>query len=330
MSKERQSNFELLRILSVVMVLVLHLDGGALGIPEPMGDIASLDARDWWRLIVQSIAIIGVNCFTLISGYFGIKAHWRGFMRFAFTCLFYSLGIYLALVVAGLIQWRWSDFADAAMALTHTDLWYVRAYVALYLLSPMLNEAIKTLDRRRYMWALLSIVALNVYAGWLWGGTFNATGFSVMQLVMMYLIGQYLGRYGLFRGNCDKAVVYVSIYVLSTVAFVVQALYCETLRIFAYNNPFVIISSVAFFMWFSTMKFKSSVINVISASAFAVYLLHKNPYIWGGVIKRLSKYMWDNMSLVEFTRATIAFVVVIYLVSFAVDRVRMFIASRLL
>ena len=75
MATPRKSNIELLRIVSIVMVLIVHLDGASLGLPEPMGNITAVSGRDWWRLVVESFAIIGVNCFTLISGYFGIKAN---------------------------------------------------------------------------------------------------------------------------------------------------------------------------------------------------------------------------------------------------------------
>lgn len=44
----RQSNFELLRIVSMLMVLAVHIDGASLGLPEPLGCVATLTARDWW------------------------------------------------------------------------------------------------------------------------------------------------------------------------------------------------------------------------------------------------------------------------------------------
>ena len=150
-----------------------------------------------------------------------------------------------------------------------------------------------------------------------------------MQLVMMYLIGQYIGRYGLF-GNCfDNRKSYLAIYLIATAAIIVQSLYCNSLFAFAYNSPFVIIASVAFFMCFTTFTMQSAAVNMLSASAFAVYLLHKNPYIWGGIIKRTSLYMWESMSLPMFTLATIAFVVVIYLATVAIDRIRIAITSRI-
>lgn len=167
--KQRQSNMELLRIVSIIMVLAVHLDGASLGLPAPSGDISEVSARDWWCLAVECITIIGVNCFTLISGYFGIKASWRGLLKFSATCLFYSLGIYIGLIVTGLLQWSWSDFADSLMIFSHTDLWYVPAYLGVYILSPLLNAAAEGLGQKRFAWTLAAFVLFNLYCGWWWG-----------------------------------------------------------------------------------------------------------------------------------------------------------------
>lgn len=59
MKKERDSNMELLRIISMVMVVAIH--AGFYEISSP-----------WlrWPIVLANDA--GVNCFVLISGYFGI------------------------------------------------------------------------------------------------------------------------------------------------------------------------------------------------------------------------------------------------------------------
>ena len=90
----RRSNMELLRIIAMMLVVIVHMCGAALGLPAPKGDIASITSSDWWKLSVESISIIGVNIFVLISGYFGINTRWQTFWRFSLQCLFYSVGIY--------------------------------------------------------------------------------------------------------------------------------------------------------------------------------------------------------------------------------------------
>lgn len=324
---QRQSSFELLRILSMAMVLVVHLDGASLGLPEPNGEIVAMSARDWWCLVVESLSIIGVNCFTLISGYFGIRISWRGLLKFSASCLFYSLGIYLGLVVTGLLPWQWTDFADAVMIFSHTDLWYVPAYLGLYLISPILNAGVENLEKGRFQWCLMAFVAFNLYCGWWWGAQFNATGYTVVQLIMMYLIGRYIGRYGMFFPAWNKHY-YLLAFLLCSGAITLQAVFCNAAWTYAYNSPLVVLSSVAFFQWVGSMRFESRVVNTLAASSFAVYLLHKNPYIWGNIIKPASIYMWQEFSLPTFTVFVLLAVVVIYLFTTLIDRVRIFLLSK--
>ena len=73
----RQSNMELLRVVSMLMVLAVHIDGASLGLPRLGGNLGAMTARDAWQLVTEALAIVGVNCFTLISGYFGIRLRLR-------------------------------------------------------------------------------------------------------------------------------------------------------------------------------------------------------------------------------------------------------------
>lgn len=72
-ASQRLSNMELLRIISMLMVLAVHFDGASLGLPQLSGNVDRMNGRRAWQLATESITIIGVNCFTLLSGYFGIK-----------------------------------------------------------------------------------------------------------------------------------------------------------------------------------------------------------------------------------------------------------------
>ena len=78
----------------MLMVLAVHIDGASLGLPNLRGNISALDSRTACQLIVESLAIVGVNCFTLISGYFGIKLRLKSIVSYLFQCLFYAVGIY--------------------------------------------------------------------------------------------------------------------------------------------------------------------------------------------------------------------------------------------
>lgn len=76
-SKPRQSNFELLRIFSMLLILVHHfICHGVEG--TPLNLLTGVDA----------FAIIGVNLFLLISGYFKIRLTWKSFLNLVFICMF--------------------------------------------------------------------------------------------------------------------------------------------------------------------------------------------------------------------------------------------------
>lgn len=323
MPTARQSNMELLRILSMAAVIIVHLDGASLGLPTP-GGFTDASAADWWRIIVESVAIVGVNCFTLISGYFGIRARLSGLVKFTLMCMAYSVGIYMLSTVMPGQAWLWSKWIESVMVFTHTDLWYVPAYLILYLVSPMLNAAVESLTLKRFTVWLSLFAGFNVWGGWLWGGNFNPTGYTPIQLIMMYLIGRYL--YRLFsEHNFDNGKLRVASaagYIVMTAATSIIALWMSPLKVYAYNAPWVLVASVCIFVFFTTLRFSSKAVNNLAKGAFAAYLIHKNPLVWGNAMRPLAIEMWKLNSLVLYSIFTLLFTVVVYLCAAMIDRVR--------
>ena len=326
--KTRESNMELLRIVAMIAVIGVHLDGASLDLPAPSGSILSVPARDWWCLIVESFTIIGVNCFTLISGYFGIKASMRSFSRFTGQCVFYSVGICTTIMIlkvaSGTGEWQWAAWGESWLVFTHSDLWYVPAYLGLFILSPVLNASVKSMTKKQFGVMLATFVALNVYAGWLWGGRFNANGYTIVQLMLMYLIGRYIGEYIDFGGAKRKKLQIGSFitYVATSLMIALSSIYIDNIRAFAYNSPLVILSSVALFTTFATLRLQSEVINRLATSAFAAYLIHKNPHIWVEYLRPFVRSMWNESDLSTFTVRYIGFTIAIFLASVVIDQFR--------
>lgn len=88
-TKLRQTNIELLRIFSMLMVLVIHYNVGTNGqtthemvMSEPLKfvGIASL----------KSLSFICVNCFIIISGYFGIRWKRKSLCNYLFQIAFWG------------------------------------------------------------------------------------------------------------------------------------------------------------------------------------------------------------------------------------------------
>lgn len=325
----RSSNLEALRIVSMLMVLTVHVDGASLGLPGPVGDFSQLTDRGLWRVIVESFAIIGVNCFTLISGYFGIRLRLGGAVRFLGTVMLYSCGVYLVYCCVYPWQFSWTGVADSLRVITRTDLWYVPAYFALMILAPAINGLMERIPSAMLPMVVMAVVCANITAGWGMGMEFNPTGYTPMQLVMMYMIGRWM-RMSVFADidywrRADRIRIMfpaLLMYLLTAGGVAYSSLILESSMAFAYNSPLVIAESVAFFIVFVMMSFRSRQVNLLASGAFAVYLIHKSPQVWVGWMKPTVITLWNALSLTQFSIVAIFLVAGIYVSCATIDVIR--------
>lgn len=107
-----------------------------------------------------------------------------------------------------------------------------------------------------------------------------------------------------------------------------NSLYGTSKMAFAYNSPFVVLASVGFFMIFKSITFSNKVINYCAASAFAVYLVHKNPLVWGQ-FKAFIESIWLQLSLPMFTFVAIAIVLAVFVACVIIDQPRRYLMRLL-
>lgn len=92
MKKVRQSNFELLRIVAMFMVMMLHVNFLALGKPT-MEEVNSATITSFVRILFEVWSVGCVDLFVLISGWFGIKANRKSLFTFIFQVVFVFYGV---------------------------------------------------------------------------------------------------------------------------------------------------------------------------------------------------------------------------------------------
>lgn len=83
-SKVRNSNFELLRIICIFGIISMHSFGAFLH--------TAIGASRFYGTLINSVFNMGVSCFMLISGYFGIRFSVRKFVTLETTFIFYAVG----------------------------------------------------------------------------------------------------------------------------------------------------------------------------------------------------------------------------------------------
>ena len=328
-TKIRESNFELLRIVTMLFILLHHFLVHGLktaGYTHLYPHEQSTDSG----IFLNSFFVIGVNVFILISGYFGIKQSWKSFLHLYSICLFY--GVLLGIALGG------STFFDALTVnyrpFSNRDFWFIQDYFFLWLLSPVLNSVITGLkgNKQKFVFLLCIFAAFQFYFGWFFEGKYNNDGYSFMNFIFLYFIGRFIALHT--AKNKSLKLWYLSTYViicLITGLLMIQHQFGKNWledRLYDYNSPFVIVESVAFFLIFRNVKLKSKIINWLATSVLAVYLITESPWIGKmylyPFVNNLGKTI-ENDWLLAFYLFALAVVCVI--ACLLIDKIRIFIST---
>jgi len=333
-TRVRQSNMELLRIIAMAMIVMVHTDFWSLG--ELIADICAYEpSKAFMQYLVESIAIVGVNCFIFISGWFSIKPSVRGFANLVFQLLFYSTLIYFAFVLLGLIRFDVRSFLQHSNFLT--SFWFIRIYIALYLLSPIFNTFIEHATRDTARVVILLYAFLDVVLGWGMYCIGEDGGYGLFHLGLIYLIARYIrvhgGKLFSFSKLCDLSV-YALIAAITPVIVMLSfhlapEMWFHLGKLFLYNSPFVIVASVYLSLFFTKLNFNSRVVNLVGASSFAVLLIHGDPLIMEPYLKPLCRDLFFNNSIWYYSLIMIVSIVLLFITATLVDQVRQWMWKRI-
>ena len=182
----RNSNIELLRIVSMIMVLALHSNYMALGVPDGGNNWLS----DGLRMFFNFFSIVAVDVFILMSGWFGIKCSRLGFCKFVFQCAFFLVGAYL---VGTCLSGTAPSIKELVNAFFIKQ-WFVQAYMLLYILSPVLNHFADYAERKVQFIVLLAFFVFELTYDVCFD-TINVNishGYYVISFVGLYLLARYV------------------------------------------------------------------------------------------------------------------------------------------
>lgn len=317
MAKTRKSNFELLRIVSMLMIIVHHI---SLGCPWPQGEVGKCVVL----LVMQFGGKLGVDLFMLITGYMSIKSRFkvRSLLRVAFQTWFYSVAILLLFLV-----FARGDVNDVKMFIKSFIpnlsclYWFVTFYIGVVLISPFLNALVAALgqDGTKKLLAVL-LFAFSVIP------TFVRLTFILNNLAwfsFLYLLAGYMRLWGTPWGGrkvllwiCTPFLVVTAVGIAASLATGSRSLPLATAE-----SVFMVAAAVGCFKWFSQLDLGSiKIVNTIASGSFAVYLIHSNWLSGQWLIDHLTFVYEMNPALLLFTGIGVAGGV--YLVCTAIDLVR--------
>lgn len=324
-SKVRNSNFELMRIISMLFIVIYHVRMHS-GFNNATGSVAI------FLNFITTIMVVHVNSFVLISGYYQSKSKVKLSKAISINnaAWFYKV---LFLIIALVLTRHFSialtdeikplEIIKTLLPFDYGIYWFVDCYLALYLISPILNKLIDSLSKKNFqkILAILFILLCIIPTITLDEVIFTRGGHSITSFIFLYLLGAYLRIYPVkenyyFRRLTDTGRQALFIIVILITAIV--TLFCNIVAgklihygtasnylgyilnnfYINYGSPLIVIESVAYFLFFETLNFKSKFINFISRYTFGVYLVHENIYVRDNI------YRWLGLADVNVTIKT--------------------------
>lgn len=320
MNKVRQSNFELLRIVAMFMVMMLHVNFLALGKPS-VEDAGSAPLATFTRILFEVMSVGSFDLFVLISGWFGIKANRKSLFTFIFQVVFV---IYSVSIVCLLLNKDNSLGGGKIVEIITCRSWFVQAYLGLYLLSPALNLLV---EKSKHLHKMMLIGWLSfefVYDFASPDPRLFDGGYSTLHFVALYLLARYIKLYGvsnILRKYAGSLFVLVSLFVTGCMFMLIKTGHGHC-HLNSYTSPFVMFLAIMLLIKTDSIHIQSKAINRIGAASFAVYLVHTHPLVLGSFFLTWAKDIYNNLSGGVYLVIITCYMVAWYILAIVVDYIR--------
>lgn len=121
----RNSNFELLRIVCMLLIVLSHID------TQHRGEMNFQSLDYLVDFIVLHFACVAVNSFVLISGYWGIHFKFQKLLKLNTQTLFYSLAIFLFTLWLGWHSFSFTKDIGVFLPIFSKQYWFITVYYTL-------------------------------------------------------------------------------------------------------------------------------------------------------------------------------------------------------
>ncbi len=336
---ERNSNLELFRIITMLMIIAHHyvVNSGLTSIDGPIqADPTSL--RSIITLLVGSWGKIGINCFVFITGYFMCRSHIsaRKFIKLFMQIEFYNVVIYLVFMFAGYEPFSITNFVLALVPVRDISTGFSSAFIMFYLCIPFINALIHNISERMHL-RLISLCAL-IYMIPALLPKFSVSFNYVSWFIVLYLISSYIRLYPkkFFENQKLWKIMMLITITLSCLSVIGCTFLGEKVGKFLpfyfiidSNQPLATITAFSAFMCFKNLNIKTShFINTVSSTTFGILLIHANSdamrqWLWYDLLKNVYAF-----SRPWFLAHMICSILGIFIICAAIDLIRIHLLEK--
>lgn len=302
--KTRNYGIDLLRIVSMLMIVILHVLGKG-GVRRSCENL-TVKGEAFWAL--EILCYSAVNIYAIISGYVGYKSSHKGrsIISLCLQVTFYSVLITAGNTAILIIQKKPLNFVSIIKNLFPSafgGLWYFSAYFCLFFFMPILDAIVDYVSKRKLKnAALLCILVFCCYTRIYCTVSDTRDGYSVMWLTILYILGAYISKYDPLK-KWSAGLCFIGFFVCVIITSASRIVFgYATKHLFgqvshqgllvSYISPTIVLA--AFFIVCAFIKLKlnqtaTKVISLLAPMSFGVFLIHCHPLLYSYMY---NKFAW--------------------------------------
>lgn len=283
--KKRNSNIEILRIFSMLMIVAGHF------IEQSGLTINETSINNFLLVLIGSGSRIAVNIFLLIGIWFMIDSDFKSFKVFKLygQVIFYCWPLTILSLVFFESGISIKDVARGILPFWGRALWFVSAYITLLFFSPFINTILKWEKRRLRLLVVLVLFFVSVVSTL--PDLQDAYLCDSMWFVVVYLIIGYQKKYPIKVQyiNIFNLILGCGLYIcLVTASYLGKTNNGVSLfRIIGkFGNQYIsdiktipnfVIALLIFFYVINLQNYHNKVINYLAGNMFSIYIFHQIP-----------------------------------------------------
>lgn len=326
----RKSNFELLRIVAMCMIILIHLSSAidltSFGLKGNIGTILGGT--------IVGICNIGPSCFCLISGYFGIKFSRQKLIKMELLMISFSL------LETALLYWFFPQEMTGAALLEQLiksiipfasrKYWFYSCYLCLFIFSRFIKNFIEKLkEQELQIFIIVSLVIFSIFPTIFYFEIVQDSGKGIVQMVLLYIIGRYIRLYKNFpiaRWKCLLALLFL--WVINTISIMYPIHLGGITHSLCRDNSITNLAmTIILFYLFKDINITSKIINYLTINIFAVFALENSfTHICSGIIQQ---YGWGVQQPVIALFLLISICIIIFIANVGIGAIRELFLSRL-
>lgn len=290
--RQRLSNIEFLRIISMLLILAHHFS--YFGFYHFASNNLLTPFNNIFSAILGNHGKLGVALFVLITGYFMIDSlpKLKHGLYLYFQTWFYSM-LFLGLYLLKTHNLPSEIVKNSVFPFIHHAYWFITAYLTLYILIPFINKGFKFIYDKHYERCFFIIFT----------GIFLFIHTEILDFTYLYCLGGFIKKRTF---PFDK--LKLKHYKLGIVILFVWLIYYTTINMYHSNpvnsehimhkmmtihSPYILLLSICIFNIFKNLDFGvNKNINSISKNVLGVYLIHENTifrlFLWKHVFSVLN------------------------------------------